>query len=244
MGCLYQLTSPSGKSYIGITLKTAQERFEDHKVNYRRRRTALHRAFRKYGPENFQLKTLVIANDWKYLCDLECEAIVAFGTKGPSGYNMTGGGDGVVEMCAESKEIHRENTSKGTLAAWQREDYRKSRAAAQARPEVKEKLRRAIVDAKLWDREEYREKRLAGLRDPEVRARISASVSRLWKDPAYRENNAAKKLLNPLIRTEESKREQSEKMRKIIAERKAAGTYWLQKNTDENQLSLLPEEDK
>ena len=27
MGCLYKLTSPSGKSYIGITIKTAELRF-------------------------------------------------------------------------------------------------------------------------------------------------------------------------------------------------------------------------
>jgi hypothetical protein len=36
----------------------------------------------------------VIANDFEYLCDLEIKAIKTFGTRYPTGYNMTDGGEG------------------------------------------------------------------------------------------------------------------------------------------------------
>jgi hypothetical protein len=96
MGCLYQLTSPSGKSYIGISSKTAADRFAKHVEHAlgKRQNGVIYSALRKYGPAAFDVKTLVIANDFQYLCDLEVKAIAAFGTRYPSGYNMTDGGEG------------------------------------------------------------------------------------------------------------------------------------------------------
>jgi len=98
MGCLYQLISPSGKSYIGISSKTALARFEKHTEHAlgKRQNGVLYSALRKYKPESFQVLTLAIANDWKYLCDLEIKTIAAFGTRYPLGYNMTDGGEGTV----------------------------------------------------------------------------------------------------------------------------------------------------
>jgi hypothetical protein len=98
MGCLYQLTSLSGKSYIGISSKSALVRFSKHIEHAlgKRQNGVLYSALRKYKPENFAVKTLVIANDWQYLCDLEIKTIAAFGTRYPSGYNMTDGGEGII----------------------------------------------------------------------------------------------------------------------------------------------------
>lgn|ERR1700685_315695 len=97
MGCLYSLQSPSGKLYLGISSKTAEARWHVHKMRVREGRDqALQRAIRKYGHENFVVRTLVISNNWEYLCDLECKATAAFGTMSPHGYNLTRGGEGVV----------------------------------------------------------------------------------------------------------------------------------------------------
>jgi group I intron endonuclease len=98
MGCLYQLTSPSGKSYIGITTKTVEKRFAKHVEHAigKRENGVVYSALRKYGPSSFSKKILVVADNWDYLCDLERKAIVAFGTRHPSGYNMTEGGEGVI----------------------------------------------------------------------------------------------------------------------------------------------------
>lgn len=95
MGCLYRITMPSGKSYIGITSYTAEDRFAEHAYNAKRGlQRGINRAIRKYGAESAKLETLVICDKWDYLVDLERRAIAAFGTKGAGGYNMTDGGEG------------------------------------------------------------------------------------------------------------------------------------------------------
>jgi hypothetical protein len=78
-------------------MKTAAARLAKHTEHAlgKRENGVLYSALRKYRPENFQVKTLVIANDWEYLCDLERKVIKAFGTRHPLGYNMTDGGEGV-----------------------------------------------------------------------------------------------------------------------------------------------------
>lgn len=95
-GCLYILNFPNGKSYIGISKWGAQKRFAKHCESVRcGSKFAAHNAIRKFGPENTAVKTLVIA-DWPYLKALEKQAIAAFSTKAPDGYNMTDGGDGTI----------------------------------------------------------------------------------------------------------------------------------------------------
>jgi hypothetical protein len=124
MGCLYQLTSPSGKSYIGITRKTAEDRFAGHVIHAikGKRNTVLASAIRKYGSQTFDVKTLVIANDWAYLNELEKRAIIAFQSRRPHGYNMTDGGDGALMDRGENF---------GELVS-----------RAMARPDIAEKVRR------------------------------------------------------------------------------------------------------
>lgn len=95
MGCLYRITFPNAKSYIGITASSAKERFAEHCYNSESKRAdrAINRAINKYGKESAKLETLVIA-DWNYLVSLEKKAIHAFNTFGRGGYNMTAGGEG------------------------------------------------------------------------------------------------------------------------------------------------------
>ncbi|MEK0418306.1 MAG: hypothetical protein RI949_2312 [Pseudomonadota bacterium] len=102
MGELYRLDFPNGKSYIGITNETAALRFARHikKANAGQKQAVLN-AIRKYSPRQIKVRTLVIADDWGYLLDLERKAIRAFGTKAPRGYNLTDGGEGVLGLgCA------------------------------------------------------------------------------------------------------------------------------------------------
>ncbi len=97
MGCLYQLTFPNGKSYIGISRKTADQRFAAHCTDARARQYAnlpLYRALRKYGDACITVKTLALCDDWKHLQQMERTAIVKLGTRTPAGYNATDGGDG------------------------------------------------------------------------------------------------------------------------------------------------------
>lgn len=96
MGCLYQIEFPNGKSYIGITVGTAEARLSEHLYNAKRGiDRGVYRAIRKYGESALKIKTLAIGG-WDYLVALEKKAIAAFGTFGCGGYNMTEGGEGAL----------------------------------------------------------------------------------------------------------------------------------------------------
>lgn len=88
----YRLTSPKGKQYIGITKRTAQQRFSEH---IRRaasdRPCVVQHAINMYGSEAFKIEVLVQA-DWEYLLELEPKLIRLYGTKAPGGYNVASGG--------------------------------------------------------------------------------------------------------------------------------------------------------
>lgn len=102
MGCVYLLTSPSGKGYVGITRHTAAERFLVHVRDSKTSTwSAVHAAMRKYGPESFKLETLLEGDDWSELCAAERRLIAELGTKSPRGYNLTDGGEGVANLPAE-----------------------------------------------------------------------------------------------------------------------------------------------
>ncbi len=87
---LYQLESPSGKLYMGITT-----RFK-HRMNQHARsvggRTALARAITKYGFGNFK-QAILCNGSLEYIKDLEIKSIKSFGSRHPNGYNLTSGGD-------------------------------------------------------------------------------------------------------------------------------------------------------
>lgn len=187
MGCLYRITSPSGKSYIGISLKTAEERFLSHKSACIGGRSsgALYAAFRKYGVESFSIKTLVVASDWEYLCMLEISAITAFGTKAPHGYNVTSGGEGVVGY--ERSDVDRTKISKAQKIRY-------------SDPIQKEKLIAQSIAANKASQEAAKERKRLGIKrsdakdkpektkaySDEWKAKVSAGVKKRYLDPEFR----------------------------------------------------------
>lgn len=145
MGCLYMLTSPSGKSYIGLSKRTAPERFANHLKHVGLgRRNAIHRAILKYGPETFRVRTLVIADDLEYLKLIEPLAIRAYSTFCPNGYNMTHGGEGSAFWAPESLV----KAKIGQRAAWQR-NYEQRKNAS--KPAIAA-MRRACEDVEIETR--------------------------------------------------------------------------------------------
>ena len=95
MGIVYKLTFSNGKSYIGITTESLSRRVQRH-LNYARSNKpyALSAAIRKYGENSFTSEVIGSADTREELCRMEMLAIETHGTMCPSGYNMTGGGDG------------------------------------------------------------------------------------------------------------------------------------------------------
>jgi group I intron endonuclease len=94
-GCIYKLTSPSGKSYIGQTIYGIQNRWRDHlydafnpKKNHCK---LLNKAIRKYGKDSFEVECLEECNK-EDLDKREAHYINNLNTLKPNGYNLKSGG--------------------------------------------------------------------------------------------------------------------------------------------------------
>ena len=75
----------NGKSYIGRT-KDLERRIKEH-IN-KAHCTALHRAIKKYGIENFAISVLFEGQDFDEMVQAERELILSHGTMTPNGYNL------------------------------------------------------------------------------------------------------------------------------------------------------------
>lgn len=103
---LYKLDFPSGKSYIGITSRTAQKRFLEHCAPSKKQNPC-QLALQKYGKESVNLTVLATVDNWELLCLAEQEAIEKFNTFKPNGYNITKGGEGVYGFKWDDLTNHR-----------------------------------------------------------------------------------------------------------------------------------------
>lgn len=102
----------NGKSYIGITNKTASERFIEHCLAAKRgSKFAFHAAIRKHGEDQWIHETLAVVKSREEAHRLEIELISERRTtERQFGYNMTKGGDGVVGLTRTQE--HSDNISK------------------------------------------------------------------------------------------------------------------------------------
>lgn len=105
MGIIYCLTSPSGKQYIGQTIRSIDIRFKEHCRT--KECILLYNALQKYKPENFIKEILLICDD-KYLDKYEITFIEKYNTIYPNGYNVRSGGSNG-KHCEESKKRMRES---------------------------------------------------------------------------------------------------------------------------------------
>lgn len=108
---IYLITNlVNGKSYVGITRRSVDERWAEHlqDASGAKSRRALTNAIRKYGVSAFNIEEIGKADDWDSLCAAEIELIESLQTKVPAGYNMTNGGDGARGLCNEALERMRD----------------------------------------------------------------------------------------------------------------------------------------
>ena len=207
MGCLYKLTSPSGKSYIGISSKGLEARWAKHVEHALGKRTAgaLYAALRKYGTDSFSREVIGCSDDWDTLRQMEIDAIRDHGTLAPRGYNITQGGEGTRDRLSDQ--------ARANISAAQRKRY--------ARPEERERLlrvgeaaRKRMSEDAAAKRAQLKAERQRYLTSPEFKARHSASVREAMARPAVAEKVrecARKRASDPLwrARISESKRGKS-----------------------------------
>lgn len=98
MGIIYCYTNRiNGKKYVGQTINPEQ-RYNAHKSNYQNPNNTeynslIHKAFRKYGFDNFTYEILVKdIDDINVLNELEIYYIKKFNCQTPNGYNVEAGG--------------------------------------------------------------------------------------------------------------------------------------------------------
>lgn len=98
IGFIYKYTSPSGKSYIGQTVKTIEQRAKYTGEGYKKC-PIFYRAILKYGFENFTCEILeqIEAQTRQELKEklniLEQKYIIQYKTLAPFGYNVRSGGE-------------------------------------------------------------------------------------------------------------------------------------------------------
>jgi predicted GIY-YIG superfamily endonuclease len=191
MGACYLLQFPNGKVYVGITTKTASERFAEHvraSRKTRHSRRVVYNALRKYGPESVAIYTLAESEDWAELCRWERHFIVLFGSQERAlGYNQTSGGDGLPDLSHEALEKRRQSWADpatrskrihGMKAAWLDPKHRaRVQSASRASWESLERRKRGMAAA------------TASWADPASRERREAAIRTLWKSSEFRDKH-------------------------------------------------------
>ena len=101
MGLIYKCTSPSGKSYIGLTTQGLKNRIQQHVYNSKKgSNLPFHQAIRKYGIENFNITILEDNIQDKILPEKEKYYISLYDSY-YNGYNCTLGGEGTSKIQSE-----------------------------------------------------------------------------------------------------------------------------------------------
>lgn len=93
MYCVYLVTCKlNGKHYVGVSARPAYSRWSRHKAAARDgAEDVFARAVRKYGPDNFEVRTLAADMTPEKALWLEAEMIKALNCRAPHGYNSTTG---------------------------------------------------------------------------------------------------------------------------------------------------------
>lgn len=112
LGIIYKITSPSGKTYVGQTVRSFEKRMQEHRQETSGC-TWIKRAIQKYGDE---MKYEIIEENVPHeqLDEREIYWIKELHSLAPSGYNLTTGGQSTKEYSQELKDKIRDikNTQK------------------------------------------------------------------------------------------------------------------------------------
>jgi len=134
---VYKHTSPSGKSYIGIT-KNLTERNKTHKQTTSC--NAFAAAIKKYGWDNFTHEILVEGLTLEEANAMEKQLITEHNTLTPYGYNLRGGGEGGGAQSEESREKIRQARKANPISPEQQKRMAVARTGRKLSPELRAKL--------------------------------------------------------------------------------------------------------
>ena len=188
MTCIYKITAPNGKSYIGQNVMSVKTRFQLRGDNinlnlsvyglksrmkqHQKKQsncTLLKRSILKYGWENMKVEVLLYCEE-KHLNFYEKQMISAWDTLAPRGLNCTSGGEAGKRLSMETR---------GKIASGMKKAHAEGRATVpteQARTEeAKHKLSESIKA--LWKHGHYSGKISEEKREERIR-NASGTVSK------------------------------------------------------------------
>jgi group I intron endonuclease len=174
MGIIYKLTSPSGKSYIGLTKQTIEKRLWKHKRSQRCR--LLQKAIKKYGFDSFKVEVLDANVPHEKLGDLEKKRIAEHKTLAPNGYNLSTGGQSGFKYCQSTRLRQAEATS----ITWKDEDVRKKRIAGMKQFQAdldEDGIQKRLLKVSDMHTSEIKERANAGKRRAFTRLRIETFLT-------------------------------------------------------------------
>ena len=148
-----------------------------------------YRAIRRYGPDAFEWRVVLVASSRRVLDHMESEYIEEFKTLNPSGYNLKGGGACSVYSIASRKKMS--DSQKKRSPEIQRRMNEMS-VRVRATPEYRKKASDA---ARLsMSRASVKQNMSKSAKESQNRAEVKKKKSDLakqnWADPAYRIRNS------------------------------------------------------
>lgn len=179
-GVVYEIRcQTSGKSYIGITKRSIKQRWKGHCDNAlesprnRKRFTVLAAAIRKYGKEAFTITEIASAFDETGLLLSERIIIEQNNTVSPNGYNLTAGGQGLLNPSAET----RKKKSKLVKQWWAglTQEQRLENTEKRVAP-LRGRKRDPSATAKMVAKQRGTKRKSWGNHSPETRAKMSANI--------------------------------------------------------------------
>ena len=107
-GTIYLITNQvNGKRYVGQTVQSLAARRRQYRYHAKTGNTAIDRALRKYGEQNFifrELSRVALCDGMDLINKLEADAIAIWDTIVPNGYNLDAGGGNYRSRHPETKK--------------------------------------------------------------------------------------------------------------------------------------------
>ena len=180
MGCVYLITSPSGKQYVGMTTRTLEQRWSEHIRYSKKRECTLHHALCKYDFDSFQVVEQFYSDDLNQLREKEKELIARL----KPAYNMTAGGEGT-NGYRWSEKLKKTQGKKHSKRYEDNPELRKRQSLRMRNREVKEETKQKIREANMG-------KSLSS----STRAKIGVKSKENWQNPEYQKVQTTKAKAN------------------------------------------------
>ena len=194
---IYLVTNKiNGKQYVGQTAKQLWQRWRLHKSN-NSGCTALKAAISKYGKDNFSIEAIYESANKIEIESKEKEFIVKYNTKSPSGYNLTDGGEGTVNLPEEIRKraAAKLKGNKNSVGAVRSAEYLIQKSLSQLWRKFSKETRQRMSEAakNRKDKPETRAKKSAnakrlGLRPPVLTSEEAAQAGRISGHKRYHVN--------------------------------------------------------